>query len=155
MIWDGGCQCGKIRFQLLRDPLVVYTCHCHACQGQSSSGFGISVWINIEDFRLVSGVLSSWATQADSGVMKECSFCADCGSRIHHSGIGGTGILSVKGGSLDEMGRLRPIAHIWMQSAQPWMKALLEGEMLFDTQPDNFSELIHAYRAQSGNQSEH
>ena len=151
MIWDGGCQCGKIRFQLLEDPLVVYACHCHACQRQSSSGFGISVWINNKDFRLVSGVLSSWTTQADSGVMKECSFCSDCGSRIYHSGMDGTGILSVKGGSLDKMSKLKPIAHIWMQSAQPWMKTLLDGEMLFDTQPDSFSELIHMYRRRSRN----
>lgn len=150
MIWKGGCQCRKIRFQLLKDPLVVYACHCHDCQKQSSSGFGISVWVNIGEFRLVSGVLSSWVTQADSGVMKECSFCADCGSRICHSGVCRTGILSVKGGSLDEMGKLKPIAHIWMQRAQPWMRELLGGELLFDDQPDNFEELIRVYRGQAG-----
>lgn len=151
MIWDGGCQCGNLRFQLLKNPMVVYACHCHACQRQSSSGFGISVWVNAEDFRLVSGTLSSWATLADSGVTKECSFCTDCGSRVYHCGTAKEGILSVKGGLIDEAAKLEPIAHIWMQSAQPWIRTLLEGALLFDTQPDNFGELIRLYRTRFGN----
>lgn len=149
MIWKGGCQCGTIRYELLNDPIVVYACHCYACQKQSSSGFGISVWVNKEEFRLVSGKLSNWRTQADSGLPKECTFCRDCGSRIYHCGIGGAGVLSVKGGLLDDMDRLHPIAHIWMQSAQPWMRKLLAEQRQFETQPKSFEELIRLYRLQT------
>ena len=32
---EGGCQCGAIRYRLLRDPAALYACHCLDCQKQS------------------------------------------------------------------------------------------------------------------------
>ncbi|MXZ80745.1 MAG: GFA family protein [Gammaproteobacteria bacterium] len=146
MSWEGGCQCGKVRYRLANEPIVVYTCHCHACQKQSSSGFGISVWVAEADFSLVRGKLGSWGTEADSGKAKICTFCVDCGSRIYHCGIGDANILSIKGGTLDRMAEFEPVAHIWIRSAQPWVRALLEGQLQFETQPDSFAEMIRLYR---------
>lgn len=146
MNWEGGCQCGRVRYRLANEPIVVYTCHCHACQRQSSSGFGISVWVDRADFSLVEGTLGNWDTESDSGKAKTCTFCVDCGSRIYHCGIGGADILSLKGGTLDRMAELEPVAHIWMRSAQPWMRALLEDRWQFETQPDSFAEMIRLYR---------
>ena len=42
---EGGCQCGAIRYQLLRAPAALYACHCRDCQKQSSSAFGLSMWV--------------------------------------------------------------------------------------------------------------
>jgi hypothetical protein len=28
----GGCQCGKIRYEITEAPQLVYTCHCTDCQ---------------------------------------------------------------------------------------------------------------------------
>jgi hypothetical protein len=28
----GGCQCGKIRYEITEAPTLVYTCHCRDCQ---------------------------------------------------------------------------------------------------------------------------
>jgi hypothetical protein len=28
----GGCQCGKIRYEIAEEPLLVYTYHCTDCQ---------------------------------------------------------------------------------------------------------------------------
>ena len=42
---EGGCQCGAIRYRLLRAPLALYACHCLHCQKQSSSAFGMSMWV--------------------------------------------------------------------------------------------------------------
>ena len=41
---EGGCQCGAIRYQLLRAPVALYACHCRDCQKQSSSAFGLRNW---------------------------------------------------------------------------------------------------------------
>ena len=27
----GGCQCGKIRYEITEEPQLVYTCHCLDC----------------------------------------------------------------------------------------------------------------------------
>ena len=42
---EGGCQCGAIRYRLLRAPAALYACHCRDCQKQSSSAFGLSMWV--------------------------------------------------------------------------------------------------------------
>ena len=42
---QGGCQCGAIRSRLLRAPVALYACHCLNCQKQSSSAFGLSMWV--------------------------------------------------------------------------------------------------------------
>ena len=37
----GGCLCGKIRCEITEAPQRVYTCHCIACQHQTSSAFSL------------------------------------------------------------------------------------------------------------------
>jgi hypothetical protein len=27
----GGCQCGKVRYEITEEPQLVYTCHCLDC----------------------------------------------------------------------------------------------------------------------------
>ena len=41
----GSCQCGSIRYRLLREPVAVYACHCKLCQQQSASAFGLSMLV--------------------------------------------------------------------------------------------------------------
>ena len=39
----GGCQCGKVRYEIRAAPLMVYNCHCTTCQRISAGAFNISV----------------------------------------------------------------------------------------------------------------
>ena len=41
----GGCQCGKIRYEIIETPQSVYTCHCTDCQRLTSSAFSMGVVI--------------------------------------------------------------------------------------------------------------
>ena len=43
--YSGGCQCGQVRYEVKRDRLAVYACHCNECQKQSASAFSLSVAI--------------------------------------------------------------------------------------------------------------
>jgi hypothetical protein len=38
----GGCQCGKVRYEIMAEPQMVYTCHCRDCQRLTSSAFSIA-----------------------------------------------------------------------------------------------------------------
>ena len=49
------------------------------------------------------------------------AFCPQCGTRIYHGADVAQNRLSIKGGSLDDTSWLRPVAHIWLRSAQPWI----------------------------------
>jgi hypothetical protein len=44
-------------------------------------------------------------------------------------------IRRVRGGTLDDRSWLKPTAHFWTRSKQPWV-ALPEGDQIFTTQPD-------------------
>jgi len=41
---EGGCQCGRIRYEVEEQPGILSLCYCSECQKQSGSAFGMS-WI--------------------------------------------------------------------------------------------------------------
>src|SRR5262252_5484191 len=51
----GGCQCGKLRYELSEMPRLVYCCHCTTCQKITASAFSISVVVIEEAFHLTAG----------------------------------------------------------------------------------------------------
>ena len=83
--WEGGCQCGTVRYRINGTPLTLYACHCAECQKQSASAFGLSLWIDSSHLEILSGKPKIWERPADSGDTVVCAFCPDCGSRIYHA----------------------------------------------------------------------
>lgn len=146
MIFSGGCQCGNIRYSISSKPTTAYCCHCTDCQQQSSSAFGMSVWFPASKFELLSGKLSTWKTQSASGNEKMCNFCPECGTRIYHGNSDQSETFSVKGGSLDSIRDIAPVAHIWTSSAQPWIRQRLSNEHCYKTEPDSFDMLVDLYQ---------
>lgn len=116
---DGGCQCGKVRYRLEGHPMALAVCHCTECQRQSGSAFGMSLFVPAQSFRLLSGALKAFKVKADSGRTKTCSFCGECGTRIHHQVVDAA--LSIKAGTLDDTSDLKPAAHYWTKRKQPWV----------------------------------
>ena len=39
---EGGCACGKVRYRLKREPMIVHCCHCTWCQRETGSAFAKS-----------------------------------------------------------------------------------------------------------------
>lgn len=126
---------------------MAYICHCTTCRQQSSSAFGISVWFPRERFELVNGELSFWSSRADSGNTKLGAFCGQCGSRIYHAENHEDPVLSVKGGSLDRITEIEPVAHIWTRSALPWVDLTSGGLPCFPKEPPDFDDFIRRFQA--------
>jgi len=146
-IREGGCQCGAIRYRFSAAPLTLYLCHCTECQKQSSSAFGMSLWLRRADLEFLSGALKFWQRGTDSGGSMVCAFCPDCGTRLYHAASHDSEIVSLKAGSLDDTSWLRPIGHIWTRSAQPWVPLDRDGNaLIYETQPDQDEKLIERYR---------
>jgi len=142
----GGCQCGALRYRISGDPITVYVCHCHDCQKQSASAFGMSLWADSTKFQLLRGELSFYHTQGDSGAVKNCAYCQHCGTRIYHTSDQPGAILSVKAGSLDDTSHLRPVAHLWTRRAQPWIGIDCEKMVCFETEPPDDQILVDLWR---------
>ena len=46
----GGCQCGKIRYEITEEPREVNTCHCLDCQRLTSSAFSLGIVVPEKGF---------------------------------------------------------------------------------------------------------
>ena len=144
---DGGCQCRNIRYQITATPETLYACHCTDCQKQSSSAFGLSLWVARENFKLSNGNLKFWYTQGENGGTKECAFCPECGCRIYHA-FGADESLSIKAGSLDDVSWLEPVAHIWTKSSHQWLTPSIKNKSSHPTEPEDFGPYIEMWDEQ-------
>jgi len=128
----GGCQCGKVRYEVTEAPLNVYTCHCLDCQRLTSSAFSLGVVVPETGFRLTGIEPRSLQRMADSGRTNIRLVCPECGSWV--SGMPRDGVVRLRGGTLDDTSWLRPTRHIWTRSKQAWV-AIPEGDEVFEGQP--------------------
>lgn len=115
----GGCQCGRIRYEIAGAPIALYVRHCLECRRQSASAFGISVIVCAADLRMVRRLPRRWSRPADSGRVVHCHFCPDCGSRLWHGDREVEAEVSVKGGSLDRPVDLSRAIHMWTARKLP------------------------------------
>lgn len=129
----GGCQCGRVRYRVIGDPLIVNVCHCKECQRQSGSAFGMSMIVLSTNF-VVEGPLKAFTRSSESGRPLQCHFCPECGTRIYHVPSYAQGVVNVKPGTLDDTSWLRPAGHFWTRSRQPWL-SLQDGLPQHERQP--------------------
>jgi hypothetical protein len=135
----GGCVCGFARYKVSGRPLSIHACHCTDCQTLSGSAFGLSMVLNQADIELTHGELGINKFSATSKPMHR-HHCLKCGTAIWFSSPDHTGIVALKPGTLDDTSALRPLAHVWYRSAQPWLDVGSEIPV-YQTQPP-LSELL-------------
>jgi hypothetical protein len=130
----GGCLCGSIRYAITEAPQLAYTCHCRDCQKLTSSAFSMAIVVRDEAFQLMGIEPRSLQAIADSGRIKTRWVCPDCGTWICGASTADTGLRRVRAGTLDDTSWLRPTAHFWTRTRQPWVE-LPKGDEVHETQP--------------------
>jgi hypothetical protein len=134
----GGCLCGVLRYELTKPPILIYTCHCTACQKLTSSAFSSALVVNAEACLFTGGETRSFQRIADSGRTVTRWICAACGTWVCNEAKPGTAppgtVFRLRAGTLDDTAWLRPTVHFWTRSAQRWV-ILPEGDTRFETQP--------------------
>jgi hypothetical protein len=135
----GACLCGALRYEITEPPTMAYACHCTDCQRLTSSAFSLAITVPDSAFRLVKGEPRLLQKTAESGRVVTRWVCAECGCWLTSSPQPGasTGemIRRVRAGTLDDTSWLKPTAHFWTRSKQPWV-TLPERDQVFATQPD-------------------
>ena len=145
----GGCLCGAIRYEITQPPLVTYTCHCAVCQRLTGSAFSSAIVVAAEACRFVGSGVRSFQRLADSGRVVTRWVCVGCGTWLCNGAKPGTALpgtfVAVRAGTLDDTSWLRPTAHFWTRSAQPWV-TLPEDDMRFETQPTDGLAWLYSFR---------
>lgn len=116
----GGCLCGAIRYYSDAAPVRVVVCHCINCQKQSGTAFSLVVSVPSEGL-LLEGVPTDYADVSEAGSAVLRRFCGICGSPLLSELASRPDVSFIKSGTLDDTSWLRPEAHIWCRSAQPWI----------------------------------
>jgi hypothetical protein len=143
----GGCQCGALRYEITQPPLMVYNCHCTNCQKIGGGAFSTPITVMEASFAFTQGEPSTYEWKSDAGNTRFGWFCGNCGSRIAHGQAPSAGVLSVRGGTLDDTSWVEPVGDIWTRSAQPWVA--FSGERLeTEQQPTDYAPFIERFRSQ-------
>jgi hypothetical protein len=137
----GGCQCGAVRYRLLKPPSKVSICFCRMCQKAVGNYFGAFASAALGDLVWTKGAPSRFA----SSEAAERGFCAACGTPLTFS-YRGSGRTSVSAGSLDDPSVLPPTLAYGIEGRMPWFDDLcrLPGTRTEDDVP---AEDLARYRS--------
>jgi hypothetical protein len=142
----GGCPCEGLRFEVTAMPLLVYACHCTECQRWSGSAFSMSMPVASLSFRMVTGEPKPFRRIGTSGVVSTYWFCGNCGGRAYGQRDVRPDVVVLRAGTLDDTSWLRPIAHVYLRSAQAWERVPNNMEC-FELLPADFRPLADRWQA--------
>ena len=132
MTYQGGCQCGAVRYEVSGEPQHVALCHCNDCR--KSSGAPMVAWAAFADtqFKLVKGEPVTF--NSSGSAMR--SFCPKCGSGLYYRNAEFLpGIVDIQSATLDDPDALPPSAHIQVAERLGWMETA-HSLPLFDRFPE-------------------
>jgi hypothetical protein len=136
---QGGCACGRIRFEAEVAGDEAYLCHCRMCQ--RASGNVSLAMVGIEQAAV------RWATEPDwyrSSAIARRPFCASCGTSLGFRYDEGTTRMDLTVASFDDPSRFRPTSHFAAESInEPW----LDTSHLPRTRSDEYGKLVERWKA--------
>jgi hypothetical protein len=116
----GGCLCGAVRFEITAEaPVGARYCWCRVCQYLGAGSGAVSALFRKQDIA-VSGPLTDYVIQADSGSTMHRRFCARCGTPVFSEAEQRPNHVFVRAGTLDDPDMAAPSATIWTKSAPHW-----------------------------------
>ena len=142
---EGGCVCGAIRYRVSGRPIGLFACCCADCQTLTGSAFSLAMPLMRDRFEITRGEPTAYLRPAESGRHVPQRFCRDCGTRLFTEPPVSPETVTLRPGTLDNTGWLRPAAFFWTRSAQPWM-SFPRGALTHETQPDDFMPVVRAWR---------
>ena len=129
MEFEGGCQCGRIRFRAEGPRGSSSVCFCRMCQKASGGPFMAFVRFPIQAV--------AWTTPPDlfeSSNMAERGFCGRCGTPLSYRQTGGR-FVSLTLNSLDDPDAVRPDLSLASEQMARWLRNIgdLPGEPVSPT----------------------
>lgn len=139
----GGCQCGRVRYEVGVADDAAYLCHCRMCQ-RATGGVSIA-FKNVKQAELRwLGKEPDWYR---SSLIARRPFCSECGTPLGFAFIEGEN-MDLTVGSFDEPGRFRPtLPHFGAESLH---EAWLDTSQLPRMRTDQHQPLVDKWIAATG-----
>jgi len=150
--YTGRCFCEAVQYRLMQEPLTLYACHCTDCQKRSGSAFGLSLWVDRTAIEVTQGDAALQISSGHDDRLRHSRVCIQCNTRLWSEPEKNPALAVVRPGTLDDTSWLRPVAHLWTRSAQPWFE-FPEGVVRFATQPVDLMELVQLWRDRTARSS--
>ncbi len=119
--YGGQCSCGKLRYRMNTDPLIVHACHCRQCQRVTGSAFVMNAVIEKDEVEVISGNIAHYQF---ANTCHTAFFCPECATYVWSQYASAGSFLNscwfVRVGTLDEPDHHPPDVHIFTSSKQPW-----------------------------------
>jgi hypothetical protein len=112
---EGGCLCGKVRYEIGGDLSRAYYCHCSRCRKTSGSAFTANAVVSPDDFVVTHGREALKTYTTGEGISRV--FCSNCGS---HLVVAQGNQMRLRLGSLDTASGVVPQMHIFTASKAAW-----------------------------------
>lgn len=114
---QGGCFCGKIRYEITDGGYRVVNCHCSMCRKTSAAPFVSWIIVPKEAFKYLTGE----AKQLQSSANASRDFCADCGTPLSFSSNERSDKIDITSCSLDQPELAIPSADVYEESKLAWL----------------------------------
>jgi len=115
---QGGCRCGRVRFQAQGEPLLTMACHCTGCQHMTASAFSMTDAYPATAFKVTQGETAIGGLHGPT----RHYFCDYCKSWTHTEPEGLDDIVNVRSTLFDEPRTQRPFVEIFRTEGLPWAK---------------------------------
>lgn len=116
---SGSCMCGAVRYQLSEAIRFALFCHCRDCQRITGAGHSALFGATRQTTR-ITGAVSRFEYQADSGATMTSAVCAKCGNPIFKLSSRHEALYFFHAATLDQPELFNPRRAVWTRSAQPW-----------------------------------
>ncbi len=138
---EGGCRCGRVRFQVTGAPLVTMACHCTGCQRMTASAFSLSSLYPAEAFAILAGEPVLGGLHGDTRHF-HCDYCK---SWLFTRPDGLDAFVNLRTTMLDSPPAAPPFLESYTDEALPWAATGASYSYPKFPSPESFGTLIAAY----------
>ena len=112
---SGKCLCGNISFSGDAEIVRAGNCHCVDCRVATGAAYATLITV-AEDAITMTGTPKVYRHKADSGANIERLFCPDCGAQLFGRNSNRPGMLSIRGGVIDQTAEVKPAFNVFTDS---------------------------------------